>query len=93
MKFELVEPTDWVDPPQAAHDEPEPLPAPGPIRAAAGHARDRFRAQADALQATLGRMWEVIASAQAKEPVVVPADAVVPANFRPGAFSSRTGDT
>ncbi|MFY7064845.1 hypothetical protein ACOQFV_03190 [Nocardiopsis changdeensis] len=89
MKFELVEPADWEDPPQAAHDEPEPVPAAGPIRVAAGHARERFRAQADALQATLGRMWEVITSAQARQPVVLPADAVTPANFRPGAFSSR----
>ncbi|WP_306366543.1 hypothetical protein [Nocardiopsis sp. CC223A] len=88
MKFELVEPADWEDP-QAAHDEPEPLPAVGPIRAAAGHARERFREQADALQATLGRMWEVITSAQAAQPVALPADAVTPANFRPGAFSSR----
>jgi hypothetical protein len=89
VKFELVEPVDWEDPPQAAHEDPEPIPAVGPIRAAAGNARERFRAQADALQATLGLMWEVITSAQAREPVVLPAGSVTPANFRPGAFSSR----
>ncbi|CAL9478569.1 hypothetical protein SUDANB121_03002 [Nocardiopsis dassonvillei] len=91
MKFELVEPVDWEDPPQAdAHGGPEPPHAVGPIRAAAEHARDRLREQADVLQATLGRMWEAITSARAEETATPPADSVTPANFRPGAFSRGT---
>ncbi|WP_150237219.1 hypothetical protein [Nocardiopsis quinghaiensis] len=89
MKFELVEPPDWEDPPQAAHDEQEPPHAAGPVRAAAGHARDRFRVEAGALQAVLGRMWQVISSAQDRESALPATWAVAPGNFRPGAFSSR----
>ncbi len=90
MKFDLVEPLDWEDPPQTVQDgDEQPLPAAGPVRAAADHARDRFRTEAGNLQATLGRMWHVITSVQAGEPVAPTAGAAAPANFRPGAFSSR----
>ncbi|MFF8767044.1 hypothetical protein ACF07Q_21205 [Nocardiopsis dassonvillei] len=89
MKFELVEPPDSEEPPQTAHDEQEPPPAAGPVRAAAGHTRDRFRVEAVALQTVLGRMWQVITSAQDGEPPLPTTRAATPGNFRPGAFSSR----
>ncbi|MDT0326822.1 hypothetical protein [Nocardiopsis lambiniae] len=91
MKFELVEPLDWEDPPQTARSEaPEPPQAVvGPVRAAADRARERLRLEREALQSALGRMWETITSVQAEESVILPADSVTPANFRPGAFSSR----
>ena len=89
MKFDLIEPADWEETPQAARGESAPPLPSGPVGAAAEQVRARLREQTGALQATLDRMWEAISSARDGETAVEPADAVVPEGFRPGAFSAR----